>query len=144
TLLAGFVLLPTDGLTATEAKAAFFSLLNGLFALLSSQPSPLGEGARRADEGPAELHPEGPAENSAPDPHAAIAARAALLVTAMAGFAAMLHQLAWTRLLTTVIGGSTYAFTLILASFVLGIGLGSAWLARRGPFANPLAALARA
>ncbi|MFT3843399.1 MAG: methyltransferase [Myxococcaceae bacterium] len=134
TLVGGLLLLPTDGLTATEQKAAFFALLNGLFSLLAARgvSGPLPQGA----EG-------GPTGRETSDLNHS-AARAALLVTAMAGFAAMLHQLAWTRLLTTMIGGSTYAFTLILAAFVLGIGLGSWWLSRRKPFANPLAALARA
>ncbi len=132
TLVAGFLWLPTDGLELTESKAAFFALLNGLFALLASR-------AVSSAAAPAPLTAAAPAAASPP-----LAVRAALLATAMAGFASMVHQIAWTRLLTTVIGASTYAFTLILAAFVLGIGLGSAWLARRPALPHPLATLARA
>jgi len=34
--------------------------------------------------------------------------------------------------LVMVVGGSTYAFTLVLLVFLLGIGLGSGLVARRG------------
>src|SRR5439155_25397624 len=46
-------------------------------------------------------------------------------------FAALLEEIAWTRVLVMVIGGSTYAFTLVLFFFLLGIGIGSAMVARR-------------
>jgi spermidine synthase/alkylhydroperoxidase/carboxymuconolactone decarboxylase family protein YurZ len=43
----------------------------------------------------------------------------------------LLNEIAWTRVLIMVVGGSTYAFTLILLVFLLGIGLGSIIVARR-------------
>ena len=43
----------------------------------------------------------------------------------------MLNEIAWTRVLIMIVGGSTYAFTLILLVFLLGIGLGSIIVARR-------------
>jgi spermidine synthase len=53
----------------------------------------------------------------------------------VAGFAALLTQLAWIRAMVLVIGGSVYAFTLTLTSFLAGIGIGSlvysAWLSRK-------------
>ncbi len=51
----------------------------------------------------------------------------------LSGFAAIALEVLWTRLLTLVIGGSTYAFTLVLVAFLLGIGLGALLIA---PFAR--------
>ena len=40
----------------------------------------------------------------------------------------MVYQVAWTRAVTLAIGSSTYAFTLMVGSFILGLALGSAAL----------------
>ena len=42
----------------------------------------------------------------------------------MGGGLSIAYQISWTRLLVTVVGSSTYAFTNILATFLVGIGLG--------------------
>jgi predicted membrane-bound spermidine synthase len=49
----------------------------------------------------------------------------------LTAFASLLNEIAWTRVLIMVVGGSTYAFTLVLLVFLLGIGLGSMFVARR-------------
>src|SRR5205814_9916879 len=46
------------------------------------------------------------------------------------GASAITYELAWTRLLATPLGSSTYAFSLMLATFLLGITIGS-WLFER-------------
>jgi len=38
----------------------------------------------------------------------------------------MAYEIGWTRLLSTQLGSSTYAFTLMLATFLAGIVFGSA------------------
>lgn len=43
----------------------------------------------------------------------------------ISGSAAMFYQISWTRSLSLILGTSTYAFTVILATFLLGISLGS-------------------
>ncbi|MGH7675169.1 MAG: fused MFS/spermidine synthase, partial [Gemmatimonadales bacterium] len=48
----------------------------------------------------------------------------------LTAFASLLDEIAWTRVLVMIVGGSTYAFTLILLVFLLGIGIGSAIVAR--------------
>jgi len=50
--------------------------------------------------------------------------RLALVLLGVTAFAALLDEIAWTRVLVMIVGGSTYAFTLILLVFLLGIGLG--------------------
>src|SRR5207245_856280 len=54
----------------------------------------------------------------------------ALVLLGCTAFASLLDEIAWTRVLVMVVGGSTYAFTLVLVVFLLGIGLGSALVAR--------------
>src|SRR2546425_10621116 len=55
----------------------------------------------------------------------------ALALLGLTAFASLLNEIAWTRVLIMLVGGSTYAFTLILLVFLLGIGLGSIIVARR-------------
>ncbi|PYO94523.1 MAG: hypothetical protein DMD62_05345 [Gemmatimonadetes bacterium] len=55
----------------------------------------------------------------------------ALALLGITAFASLLDEIAWTRVLIMIVGGSTYAFTLILLVFLLGIGLGSMIVGRR-------------
>ncbi len=48
-----------------------------------------------------------------------------LVVIGMSGATALGAEVVWTRLMTLNFGGTTYTFSLILASFLFGIGLGS-------------------
>lgn len=43
----------------------------------------------------------------------------------ISGYAALVYEVAWTRVLVMVIGSSVYAFSIMLATFLLGIGVGS-------------------
>ena len=118
-LFAGVVLIPAEGLLHTELKAAAVNLLLGAVAVVLA--------LRTAKSGaPASTGPGSKAREYPP-----IAIRAALFGVALSGFTAMLYEITWIRLLSIVIGGTSYAFTFILTAFILGIGLGSAWLSRR-------------
>lgn len=44
---------------------------------------------------------------------------------ALSGFASLNYEVLWSRLLSLVLGSSVYAFTIMLATFLVGIGLGS-------------------
>ena len=48
-----------------------------------------------------------------------------LLSFAVAGLSALVYQVAWTRILSLLLGSSVYAFSLILAVFILGLALGT-------------------
>lgn len=48
-----------------------------------------------------------------------------LAVLTISGFTSLAYQIAWTRLLTLVIGNSVYAFSIILTTFLAGISIGS-------------------
>lgn len=118
-LFAGVVLIPNEGLLRTELKAAAVNVALGAAAVVL--------GLRSAKSGaPASSGTEAVARA-----YSALAVRAALFGIALSGFTAMLYEITWIRLLSIVIGGTSYAFTFILTAFILGIGLGSAWLSRR-------------
>ncbi len=43
----------------------------------------------------------------------------------ISGYCALVYEVAWTRALIMIIGSSVYAFSIMLATFLLGIGVGS-------------------
>jgi spermidine synthase len=46
------------------------------------------------------------------------------------GFAALVYEIAWTRVLSLLIGSSAYAFSMMLTAFILGLAMGSTVYAR--------------
>ena len=55
----------------------------------------------------------------------------AMVVLGVSGFAALVHEIAWTRILSLVLGPTTYAFAATLAAVIAGVAIGSgigAWL----------------
>jgi spermidine synthase len=101
---AGFLLLPGLGVTRTAFVAAALNLLAALLAWLCRDG---------AEKGPA------PAASSTPVPLWA----AGLL--AATGAAAMICEVAWTRAFALVLGSTTYAFSIMLLTFLLGLAGGS-------------------
>ena len=63
-------------------------------------------------------------------------ARIMLGLFALSGAVSLSVQLAWTRVGAILLGSSVYSFTLVLATFLVGISAGAAfvvpWLTRRG------------
>src|SRR4029453_3136026 len=51
--------------------------------------------------------------------------RLVLAALATSGFVSMIYEVAWTRALTAMIGSSTYAFSIMLVTFLVGIAVGS-------------------
>src|SRR6185295_6310682 len=47
------------------------------------------------------------------------------VVIALSGFTALAAEVVWTRLLSLLFGATTYTFSLILAVFLFGLGIGS-------------------
>ncbi|HVS18271.1 MAG TPA: fused MFS/spermidine synthase, partial [Planctomycetota bacterium] len=103
-LLAPAWLLPTFGLARGLAVAALFDAVAGVLAL-------------GLVVGPRASAAHAPSEGSAP-------ARI-LAVTALLGAASLALEVVLTRLLIHVTGATLYAFAIVLAVFLLGIGWGS-------------------
>lgn len=123
---AGFVLLPFFGLTWATRIAAAANLLVGLVSLLF-----MGQTAAPAED--AANAGARPTKGGRPEPALAISKglrRVVVVSFAVSGFAAMVYQICWTRALVLSVGSSTYAFTCILAAFILGLALGSLVIAR--------------
>jgi spermidine synthase len=119
TLAAGFVAVPFWGLARTAVAAGIIDLALAAFLIFSHVRSPAPKPEEGQDGAPDErrLH-------TGVDP--APFARWILPAFALSGLAAILYQVAWTRLLTVPFGGITYAFSAILAIYLLGLALGAA------------------
>jgi spermidine synthase len=60
-----------------------------------------------------------------PDVTRAVGASSVYVVIALSGFTALAAEVIWTRLLSLLFGATTYTFSLILAVFLFGLGIGS-------------------
>ncbi|SIO60617.1 spermidine synthase [Singulisphaera sp. GP187] len=67
--------------------------------------------------------PAGPTTNENARP--AAGAWAVYLAIALSGMSALGAEVVWTRLLSLMLGGTVYTFSLILAVFLIGLGIGS-------------------
>jgi len=123
TVVGGFVLLPGIGLTGSTYLAAAFNAVVTVSALLLSRAFPYRAPAAATAPGPAA---------PAPPPGATTAGvrRTVLWVYAASGFAALAYEVAWTKTLSMVLGTTNYAFTSMLATFLLGLSLGSLLFAK--------------
>jgi spermidine synthase len=120
TALAGYVLLPALGIRRTTMLAVGINLAVGGLALLLARGWP-GLGGGTATSPPARAR-------------RGAGRRLTLAALGVSGAVSMLYEVAWTRSLTQVLGSSTYAFTAMLVTFLIGIALGSAayaWLRGR-------------
>src|SRR5439155_20041911 len=57
--------------------------------------------------------------------------RFAIVVAFVSGVTSLGYQVLWTRMLASGSGNSTYVFTLILGTFLVGLSVGAAFVARR-------------
>jgi spermidine synthase len=110
-LLAGFYLLRVHDMpTATFVAVAINAVVAALAWAVASATSADVPGA------PGAPAPAGTRSMAAADIYVAIA---------LSGMTALAAEVVWTRLLSLLIGGTTYTFSLLLAAFLAGIGIGS-------------------
>jgi len=132
-VVAGFLLLPSFGVRATIYIAAFINILIGIASIV----------ADRRMETQLSLEQDAPqttAEDLQLDETSSAAAGDARFWMACAfisGFVTISTQVAWTRLLTMIVGSSTYAFSIVVALFLMGLSAGSFVIARGGRGARP-------
>lgn len=139
-IVAGFVLLPTFGVRATIYIAALINILIGIVSIVvdrrvETQSSP------GKDTPLASAEDLQPGETSS----AAVAgdARFWLICAFISGFVTIATQVAWTRLLTMIVGSSTYAFSIVVALFLMGLAGGSFVIARKSRAAKLRATVLR-
>ena len=118
TVLANFVALEVFGTRLTLWLACLVNILVAVAARMVARSTPAL--AADAPATAASAGPEKPSPRSWFPPFAAT----------VAGFAFMVMELVWYRMLAPLLGGSSYTFGLILAVALLGIGIGG-WLYSR-------------
>src|SRR5260221_3580784 len=128
-LTAGLWLIPAVGTIATTWIGVLLNVSVAIGALLlarvdRARAAPATNGART-------IHRSGSGKNAMPKLSGGVpAVVVACVATAVSGMVAFVYEVAWTRLLVLVVGPTTYAFTIVVASFIIGIALGSAAAAR--------------
>lgn len=125
TVLAGFVLLPAYGLRFTIFFAVLLNLLAGIMALRIAK-----KGIPKSKPGTTRVVASSTTNTSFGTEPAQGSSRFFLFLFAVVGGTAFAYEIAWTRLLEITIGSSTYAFTLMLATFLAGSVIGSALFRR--------------
>lgn len=117
--LAGYVLIPSLGLSTTNMCAVFINLAIAALAWHYSKtigltaPSDVSR-ATRADQ-----------------KQLALKHRPLLIGIALIGFFSLAYEILWTRVFLLFLGNTSYAFSLILSSYLIGIALGGAIYARK-------------
>ncbi len=110
-LLAGFYILRVhDMVTATFAAAAINIAVAAIAFVL----------AALAEHRPLSAAPQPGAAAPVPD------LRAVYFAIGVSGLCALSAEVIWTRLLSLMMGATVYTFSIILAAFLLGLGVGSA------------------
>ena len=127
TALAGFLLVHLLGANATTYLAALVNLLIGISALNLSKKykSPINTDSKMIST---PKNQRSSAEIGAHSPREALAKRGQRILLAiffLTGFAALALEVLISRVLIITFGASTYAFATVLATFLLGIALGS-------------------
>jgi spermidine synthase len=118
-LFAGFYLLRVFDMITAGCVASAINIVGGAFALAVA--------SRTQYDAPS-------AASADPQSQPEVQRAAVYLTIALSGAAALGGEVVWTRLLSLLFGGTVYAFSLILAVFLAGLGLGSgvgAWVARK-------------
>src|SRR5215470_3099032 len=131
-LLAALVLIPGIGNIRTTLIIASINIAIGLFAIgMSSRAK--GEGRAQGTLKDDTAIPVGADDIRSSNP---AADRLVLTTLAVSGFVSMMYEVSWTRALSAIIGSSTYAFSIMLVTFLIGIAIGSSIISRRKPVAT--------
>jgi len=116
TIAAGFVLLPSLGVRLTIVVAAALNIFVGVIAIFLQRRAQSHDVVEKVD-----------VEESV----AAIEGGGFWFFAALvSGFVTIGTQVSWTRVLNMIIGSSTYAFSIVVALFLIGLAIG-AWIVAR-------------
>jgi spermidine synthase len=142
----GFLLIPNLGVNGTIYLASFFNLLVGAvgFWLYRHTKTWIVESPLPSIQETAVVHKKDKKkkhkkkskkkEPQIPRPEPLSYARKIRLGMlwgyGLSGFAALVYEIAWARVLSLLIGSTVYAFSLMLTAFVLGIASGSILFSR--------------
>jgi spermidine synthase len=122
-LVCGFWMVRWLGIYGTVFCAVALNLLIGVVCLAWSRATPGGRGGWPARVGTPPTRRESIAD-----------ARGIAAIPAASGFSSMAYEVIWTKLISLLVGPTTYSFTVVLFSFITGLALGSllfGWIADR-------------
>lgn len=114
---AGFYLLSEYDLTTAALTAVGLNAAVAVGGFLLSKRAPYTPSAGPGTDG---------GSAAAAQAIAGVEIRGVLIAIALSGFTALGAEVVWTRLLSLLFGATTYAFSIILAVFLAGLGIGSA------------------
>lgn len=118
TLVAPFVLIPVLGVQASACTAALLNALSCALAILFAHRSNAEVSAATIESNP----------QSTSQP---VHARLAITLYAVAGGVALGYEVVWSQAIVQFVGTRAFAFAIVLATYLLGLALGSACVARR-------------
>jgi tetratricopeptide (TPR) repeat protein/predicted membrane-bound spermidine synthase len=110
-LLAGFLLIPTLGLFRSSLMASILNIIFGLIFYIVFMRRNLT------------LQPLLNKKNTKQD-------KLLLVLFFFSGFAALMFEVIWSRYIALLYGSSIYSFSILLASFLTGMGIGSIVISR--------------
>ncbi|MEK7484239.1 MAG: fused MFS/spermidine synthase [Planctomycetota bacterium] len=126
TLLAGFLFIPFLGVSITIYTASSISILAGITAIFLSfhiSPNDLNAHLENLSEENQESNSHGIEVSSGEF-------RFMLFGFACSGAIALGYETGWSRILVLILGGAVYSFTTMLATFLLGLAIGSLIMAQ--------------
>jgi spermidine synthase len=121
TMAGGFYLVPRLGLSTSMLIAAAANVVIGLLVLASSRGSAGGAREPGSEARAALTRPDSAAPGDAPE----FPARLIVGLFALVGFCSLSYEVLWTRVLIVFVPSTTFAFTTMLSTFLVGIALGS-------------------
>jgi spermidine synthase len=139
-LAAGFVLIPRIGLSGTTRVGIAASAVAALsvFALTVLERRPRPEAIKEATASARPPKETRKRRSSKPEPAATppalVPAWLIAIILGVSGVAALIHEIAWTRILSLVLGPTIYAFSATVAAVIAGVAIGSAigtWIGAR-------------
>jgi spermidine synthase len=132
---AGFILIPRLGITLTIYSAAFLNLAIAACVLILFRNRPQVELEEKKEEFK-EKEKKKKKKKKREIEEGVIQGRwktitfVVMAGIGLSGVAAMIYQIAWTRVLSLSIGSSVYAFSLIVTAFICGLALGSLFIGK--------------
>lgn len=128
-LIAGFVLIPNLGVTLGLLAATAGHALNALFAFRLAAGATAEAVATEAEPSPraAKTRPAAAAAGTTPR---RMSRGLAVLFPFLLGVPTIVYEATWSRSLVLILGSTTYAYSILLAVFILGLGAGPLLVAR--------------
>ncbi len=129
-VLAGFVLIPWLGLNGSTWVGVALNLTAAAGAVAIARTAAAGGSNSPTETTTRKAEAKNPATRGQAEDRPWLAA----LALGASGFASLTLQVVWTRLLVQILGPTTYAFSLVVAIFIIGLAGGAAigaWLVAR-------------